>query len=132
MSLSKILAIVFLFIVAKSCDEKDDKNLTQQQESEMLNELLTEIQNLASSEDCIDALAWTYTAYGSKACGGPVGYMAYSKTIDTTTFLNKIEKHKSAQGKFNNKWGIMSDCSVPPEPDSVICEKGSPVFMYSS
>jgi hypothetical protein len=130
MSLSKILAIVFLFIVAKSCDEKADKNLTQQQESEMLNELLTEIQNLASSKECIDALAWTYTAYGSKACGGPVGYIAYSTNIDTDLLLDKVEEHKTAQQEYNQKWSIFSDCSVPPEPDGVICENGSPVFVY--
>lgn len=130
MSIIKVLTIILLLTVAKSCDEKADKNLTQQQEAEMLNELLIEIQNLASSEDCMDASEWTYTAYGSKACGGLVGYMAYSTNIDTDLLLDKVEEHKTAQQEYNQKWSIFSDCSVPPEPNGVICEDGNPVFVY--
>ena len=60
----------------------------------------------------------------------PVGYIAYSTNINTELFLNKIEEHRNAQHEFNQKWGIISDCSVPPKPSSVICENGDPVFKY--
>jgi hypothetical protein len=127
----KLLLFVFLLFIAKSCDDnQDNQNLTQQQESEILSQLFSEIEAMASSEECINASDWTFTAYGSKACGGPMGFIAYSTNIDTTTFLEKIEEHEIAQQAFNEKWAIVSDCSIPAEPSDVICENGNPVFVY--
>src|SRR5699024_8797860 len=75
---------------------------------------------------------WNFSSFGSKACGGPVGFIAYSTKIDVELFLEKVEKHKIEQKKFNEKWGIISDCSVPPEPTGVICKDGEPSFIYSN
>lgn len=83
-----MLCLIFLI----SCGARDD--LTQGQDAERLNELFVEIETLASSVDCEDADNWTYTTYGSKACGGPVGYIAYSTDIDEEVFLAKIEEHR--------------------------------------
>lgn len=111
-----------------SCSAK--KDLSQEQETQQLNEMFAEIETLASSESCDVASEWTFTSYGSKACGGPIGYIAYSINIDTELFLQKIEEHKAAQQAFNEKWGIISDCSVPQEPNAVVCENGNPVFEF--
>jgi len=32
--------------------------------------------------------------------------------------------------EFNEKWGIISDCSIPSQPNAVICENGNPVLEY--
>jgi hypothetical protein len=111
-----------------SCNNNDGS--TQEQEAQNLNQMLSEIESLANSEKCTDPEEWTVTSYGSKACGGPVGFIAYSSKIDTELFLEKIEEHRVAQEEFNQKWGILSDCSVPPEPTGIICENESPVFEY--
>ena len=124
----KIIGILFLIGICFSCD--GDVELTQEQEAQYLNQLFSKIENLAASENCDDSTEWTFTSYGSKACGGPFGFIAYSLKIDTELFLEKIEDHRTAQQEFNEKWGIISDCSIPSHPSGVVCENGSPFFKY--
>ena len=93
--------IAFLFILGISFSCSDDDGTSQTQEAQSLQEMLKEIKDLASSKKCEDATEWTFTSYGSKACGGPVGYIAYSTTIDTALFLDKIAEHRIAQDQFN-------------------------------
>lgn len=124
------IGLMLLTAICFSCDEADDK--TQEQEAENLDQLFSEIESLASSESCEDATKWAFTSFGSKACGGPVGFIAYATTIDTVLFLERIESHRAAQQAFNQKWAIASDCSAPLEPTSVLCENGNPVFEYSN
>lgn len=112
-----------------SCSN-DNKGSTQEQEAQQLSKMFVEIEALASSESCVETSEWTFTSYGSKACGGPIGYIAYSQNIDTALFLQKIEEHRIAQQAFNEKWGIISDCTVPQEPRTVVCENGKPVFEF--
>ena len=122
------IGILFLFGFCFSCNENND--LMKEQESQNLNQMLSEIQTIANSKTCNNSSEWTFVSYGSKACGGPVGYIAYATIIDTDDFLKKIEEHRAAQKEFNKKWGIISDCSLPSQPSAVICENGKPVFRY--
>ena len=124
----KFIGILFLFGLCLSCN--DDDGLAQHQEAENIHLLFVEIQNLASSEECNDSTEWTFTSYGNKACGSPEGFIAYSRNINTKLFLEKIEEHRTAQRNFNEKWEIVSDCSVPTQPSAVICENGRPLFEY--
>ena len=123
--ISIFLSFFLLFI---SCS--DDEKLTQEQEAQNLEKMFSEITNLANSENCSNATEWTFTSYGNKACGGNLGFIAYSTKIDTEIFLRKIEEHRLAQKEFNKKWGIISDCSLPSEPKGIKCENGKPVFEY--
>ena len=125
----KRLSLVLIITAFSSCSDNDD-SLTQQDEAQKLEEMFAEIKALSTSEPCIDASQWTFTSYGSKACGGPIGYIAYSLKIDTALFLKKIEEHRKAQQEFNNKWGLNSDCSVPTKPEGVTCENGKPQFIF--
>ena len=124
----KIFGLLALLIIMGSCD-KDD-GLTQEQEAQNMNELFSEIQNLASSISCENSTEWNFTSYGNKACGGHVGFIAYPSNIDVELFLEKIEEHRISQQEFNKKWEIVSDCSVPAQPSGVICKDGNPVFAY--
>ncbi len=124
----KIIGLLLTLSLGLSCNKSD--NSTQEKEAENLNQLFAEIKSMATSENCEDAADWTFTSYGSKACGGPVGFMAYSKNIDTESFLSKIEEHRTAQDEFNQKWGITSDCSIPAQPNGVACENGKAVLVY--
>ena len=131
MNSEKILSIAFLLFLSVnfSCSDDDDE-MSRAQEAQILQEMFAEIDSLASSEDCEDASVWAFTPYGSKACGGPIGYIAYSTNIDTTSFLNQVEEHRIAQQEYNEKWEIISDCSVPTEPEDVICENREAVLVY--
>lgn len=92
--------------------------------------LFTEIENLAYSVSCTNATNWTFTAYGSKACGGPQGYIPYATQIDTVAFLQKIEKYTEQEKLYNIKWGIVSTCDLPNQPIKVVCENGLPKLKY--
>lgn len=124
----KLILLLLLIGFSFSCNKNN--NMTQEQEAEVLSEMLSEIKGMANSETCEDATEWTYVSYGSKACGGPIGYIAYSTKINTVLFLKKVEEHRAAQSKFNEKWKIISDCSIPQEPNGVLCEDGSPALAY--
>ncbi|SDS50525.1 hypothetical protein SAMN05216503_3276 [Polaribacter sp. KT25b] len=99
-------------------------------EHRSLMDLFNEIQNLSYSISCSDAADWNFVAYGSKACGGPKGYIAYSSKIDTTAFLQKIETYTQTEKDFNIKWGVISDCSITNPPTSVECQNGFPKLIY--
>ena len=122
------IGIFFLLGMCMSCSQND--GLTQQEEAQKVGILLSEIERLATSKSCEDASEWSYTSYGEKACGGPVGFVAYATTIDTVAFLQKVEAHRAAEQAFNIKWGIISTCDTPAEPSGIICENGTPVFTY--
>jgi len=124
----KLVTAILIFItLLTSCN---DEQLTQEQEAKRLEVLFNEIESLASRVGCVSPSEWTYTTYGSKACGGPVGFIAYSIQIDTKLFLQKVEWHRSEQKAFNEKWGTISDCSFPSQPIGLICENGNPRFTY--
>jgi len=127
--MKKSILIASLFLMAIiSCSSNNE--LSQEQEAQNLSEMFSEIENLALSVACENAAEWTFTAYGSKACGGPVGFIAYSENIDSALFLELIAEYSNKQQEFNEKWSISSDCSVPSQPTGVTCQDGSPVLNY--
>lgn len=112
-----------------SCSSEDSE-LSKEEEVLMLQEKFSQIEILSESKNCENSDNWTFTAYGSKACGGPKGFIAYSIEIDTVHFLQLIEQYTEAEDEFNKKWGIISDCSVPLQPLSIVCKNGEPTFEY--
>ena len=107
------------------------RELTEQEkEHQELITLIGEIYDLQSSVSCTDASDWTFTAYGSKACGGPQGYIAYSTQIDTVAFLQKIEAYTNMEKEYNIKWEITSTCDLPNQPIGVACVNGYPALKY--
>jgi hypothetical protein len=108
----------------------DNDELTQEQQAQNWNQIFSEIENLATIENYDTSAEWTFTSYGGKACGVPVGFIAYATNIGAALFLEKIEEYKIVQQELNQKWGIASDCSVPSQLNEVTCENGSPVFEY--
>lgn len=102
----------------------------QEQDHRALMDLFNEIYNLSISVSCDNADNWAFVAYGSKACGGPQGYIAYSTQIDTDAFLQKVTAYSLAEKEYNIKWGISSTCDLPLQPKGVECENGLAVLMY--
>ena len=119
------LILLVLPLLVFGCDDAN-----QEEELAMLTEMRLEIEELAESTACTDPTDWSFTAYGSKACGGPQGYLAYPVTIDTEAFLKKVERYTQAEDKYNRKWNIVSTCDLPSEPSGVSCENGKPILEY--
>lgn len=102
----------------------------QQKHHKKLMDLYSEILKFSQNKNCINANEWKFTAYGSKACGGPQGYIAYSSKIDTVAFLQKVEAYTKQEKLYNKKWGIISNCEITQKPKSVECKNGAPVLKY--
>ncbi len=125
-----LLAVVITLLLF-SCNEVDTVPASSQEnDQKVLLELLTEIKSTANSTPCTDATTWKYTAYGNKACGGPQGYLAYPTNIDTTSFLAKVARYTQKERAFNEKWGIVSDCSMTQKPVGIRCNNGSAELIY--
>lgn len=107
------------------------RELTEQElEYQELMKLYNEAYAFIVGVSCTDANDWSYTGYGSKACGGSQGYMAYPTTIDTDVFLAKIKAYSDAEAAYNVKWSIVSTCDLPAQPTSVECQNGYPILKY--
>ncbi|QOD59922.1 hypothetical protein H9I45_11255 [Polaribacter haliotis] len=107
------------------------REITEQEKDHLqLMELFSEIQTLSRNESCTNSNDWNYVAYGSKACGGPQGFIIYSTKINTTNFLQKVANYSKVEKEYNVKWSVVSDCSIPNEPKSIECKNGYPVLKY--
>ncbi|MFK8059171.1 MAG: hypothetical protein AB8B78_03675 [Polaribacter sp.] len=107
------------------------RELTEQEKDHRkLMDLYDEIYNLAYSVTCTNSSDWLISPFGSKACGGPQGYIPYSKNIDTVAFLNKIKVYSDAEKEYNIKWGVISDCSIIPPPKGIECKNGFVIVNY--
>lgn len=136
----KSISILLLVLVVGLAACKDDsigdcstceiEKLSQNAGAEYLASKYSEIQALSSSVNCTDATSWDYLPIGSKACGGPTGYIAYSKTIDKVSFIKKVSDYTSAQAAFNKKWGVISDCAFVSPPKSISCVDGKAKLNY--
>ncbi|MCA6068923.1 hypothetical protein JI747_017290 [Chryseobacterium sp. RG1] len=142
--LLKISVITFcLSLFAVSCKTvvNDDSNLpkdiserpadenSQKYDQARLEAIESAIHEEIAKEECTNATDWTFSPIGSKACGGPVSYIAYPKKIEST-LLPKIEFYKNAMSEYNKKYNITSDCMMPAEPTGVKCENGKAVLVY--
>jgi hypothetical protein len=58
---------------------------------------------------------------GSKACGGPEGYVAWSSKVnDAGTRLKALAAaHSTERDRENERSGMRSNCSVTPDPGAV-------------
>lgn len=121
---------VFLFLLfAFGCDSVDSENPVVYPSD--MQKVYEEIISLSESQNCTDSSDWLFTAYGSKACGGPIGYIAYSNKIDQAYFLGLVNKFTELQTEHNQKTGAVSDCALAIRPTSVSCENGKPKLIYS-
>ena len=131
----KLLYTIFLgCTVLLSCADApevqcDAMGISQAQDAMKLQQLFTEIEGVSTSVSCDDPSEWAFTAFGSKACGGTQGYIAYSTTIDVADFLERVRMYTETEDAFNQLWGVISDCALVNPPSSIICRDGLPVFQ---
>ncbi|WP_299675448.1 hypothetical protein [uncultured Dokdonia sp.] len=131
MNTLKNTLLLFVCILFSGCSLPDDDVGPENQEEdlELLQELFAEITVIAD-QSCTDETLWEFVPYGSKACGGPQGYIAYPTTIDVETFLLLVENYTTEESIYNATYGIGSTCDVTAEPIAVICEDGAAVLVY--
>jgi hypothetical protein len=127
--------IKFLFIAFSillfSCNNDDASS--QETENQNLTKMHSEIisASMVNTTPCTNPAEWSFTAIGSKACGGSSGYIPYSLKINVPEFLKKVEDYTKAEDAYNKKWGIISTCDIILPPTKVDCVNGKPTLMYS-
>lgn len=125
----KYLSVFLLMFLAFGCESVDSENPVVYPTD--MQKVYKEMVSLSESETCSDSEDWLFTAYGSKACGGPIGYIAYSKKIDQNYFIGLVDRFTELQAEYNRKTGAVSDCALALRPTRVACENGKPKFIYS-
>jgi hypothetical protein len=77
-----------------------------------------EIQRLVGNASCRDDTQCRALAMGSKPCGGPESYMAWSTAVtsDARALDAAAQRYKEARQARNQRLGLVSDCSVIAEP----------------
>ncbi|TBN02731.1 hypothetical protein EYD45_11440 [Hyunsoonleella flava] len=107
------------------------KELTEQEKDyRALMDLFDDALDLIKDIPCGNSEDWSFTPYGSKACGGPQWFIAYPNTIDTEEFLSKIEAYTKAEHDYNVKWSVFSTCDVVSPPKEIVCENGFPILKF--
>ena len=84
------IPLVFL-LLGFSCEDSDNLRVDYD-----LAELEKEIIMLSESVSCTSSNEWKFTPMGSKACGGPIRYIAYHQSIDRK-FLALVESFTQKQ-----------------------------------
>lgn len=125
----KYLGVFFFMILSFGCDSVDSENPVDYPSD--LQVIYNEMVSISESETCSNSEDWLFTPYGSKACGGPIGYIAYSKKIDQAYFLGLVDRFTKLQTENNKKTGAVSDCALAVRPTRVTCENGKPKFVYN-
>lgn len=115
------IILLILTLVFAGCDEvKSDQELTRLELEEQLQDIYAFIDN----GDCSTGSECYFMPYGSKACGGPKGYLLFSSETDVPTLHKMVEKHRKAEAAYNEQNRIISDCSIPVPPEKLACEDG--------
>ena len=125
-----LLLLATILLLSCEQNEKINSNSNQELDHKILLDLFSEIETIAYSYTCEDEGEWFFTPYGSKPCGGPMGYIPYSNQIEIPQFLEKVNKYTNAEEVFNIKWGVISTCDIVPEPKGVVCKNRVPSLIY--
>jgi len=126
------LVVVSIFLFQACTDEPEEQcdpaGITQEEDASKLQALFAQIKELSESVNCENPADWSFTAYGSKPCGGPQGYIAYANDLDVESFLDLVKMYTDAEAAFNERWGAISDCAVVNPPSRVVYEEGIPIL----
>lgn len=106
---------------------------TQQKEHAEIGKLYDEIYTkFIRKISCSGSEELKAIPYGSKACGGPKGYLPFStKMKDSAVYLSLVKEFTKKEAAFNKKWGVFSDCAIVNPPTKVICKNGKPLLKYN-
>lgn len=115
MNIKKILAAVLTFgliTMTQSCTKANSD-----EQSTAPQDLYAKIQKAASNQGCTSDADCELLPMGAKPCGGPEGYMAYSKNNSDEAQLQKMaQNYKESRQKYNEDNQVMGTCVVTPKP----------------
>lgn len=125
-----LLFTACLIFMAFQCE--DDSNPTMEYEQSALIASKKIIEDLAAASVCNESTECKLIAFGSKPCGGPWSYLVYSTSIDINELEKLVEEFNQNEEAFNQKWGVVSDCSAVLPPTSLNCENNTCIPVYQN
>ena len=82
-----------------------------------LDELYSEIVELAGDGSCDELSECATLPVGSKACGGPQSYLVYcASAVDETSLIEKVDEYTALEHEYNLANDIASTCDEELEP----------------
>jgi hypothetical protein len=127
-SLTAFLYLICLSLLTYQCGD----DISKEDDFAELEVLRLDIESLTSTSVCNEEFECKFIAFGSKPCGGPWEYLVYSTSIDTDKLIALVENYNEKENDFNNKWGIISDCSITNPPTNVKCENNMCFAEYKN
>lgn len=115
------LLIALLLFLPLNCEPTA---VDRQEEREALNRQLEEIKAFIAEAACENAGQCTPIAYGSKACGGPMGYLYYPTSVNVEKLEEMVDAYNRAEADFNQKYQVVSDCMYVMPAENLECRDG--------
>ncbi len=110
---------ICLCIQAASLQANDDPEIKKAEDS--MNNLMAQIQQTIGDARCETQKQCRALAVGSRACGGPSAYLAYSTlNTDAKKLKNLAKRYGLANRKFNRLTNAISNCQMVLQPP-IIC-----------
>ena len=82
-----------------------------------MSALSFEINTLIEDRSCNGSADCATIGLGSKACGGPVTYLIFSRsTVDVATLQALVTEFNDLEARVNDLTGAVSDCALEPVP----------------
>ena len=99
------------------------QTLTVAEQVEYLSQLDKEIRSMAGTAAAQSAQQCRVVAVGSRPCGGPEYYLAYSvSSLDETQLLTLVAEYTAMRQAFDVEQEIVGTCEVIPEPKLVFID----------
>lgn len=128
-----VFSIILFHLFITACEVLDSNNNKTKEED--LSELMAHkatILSLVASASCASNSQCEYVGLGSKPCGGPWSYIVYPSTMDTNLLLEQVTIYNLKEQQYNQKWGVISDCSLVMPPIRVDCINNKCVAVYNN
>lgn len=111
-----ILLLAPLLLAADCSDGEEGLDLAGPSAEIRWRMLQEEISDLVADLSCMDSPQCTFAPIGAKPCGGPSGYVVYSRpNVDEALLLAKLAALERLERQHDFAWET-DDCSVPPQP----------------
>ncbi len=76
-----------------------------------------EIRALVGDAPCADSTDCTAIPLGAKPCGGPWGYLVYSRSsVDSARLATMAREYTEYNAELNQRWGWISTCDLARMP----------------
>lgn len=112
---------IMLALALVTCSAFAQDELTEEKKDrKAINSLMEVTRTLANHDlSCQSSLDCLRLPVGSRACGGPNGYVitsTHNPLLEEVKFL--AEQTESRESAYNMKYGVFSICSIVPMPQA--------------